>query len=85
LDACFYWYANNWHYLKNWEHLKALKSTAKLPVSLYENRPDYDHIHLPKSDDIMSRTISMQIKIGWTEEDLRQRIIKINEVMRENS
>jgi len=85
VDSCFYWYGNNWHYLRNWEQFKQLKSAAKLPITLLKNHPDYENIPLPKSDSIMSRTISMQIKIGWTEEELRQRIIKINEVMRDQT
>ena len=85
VDSCFYWYGNNWHYLRNWEQFKNLKSAAKLPLALIENRPDYETINLPKSDRIMSRTISMQIKIGWTEDELRQRIMKINEVMRDKT
>lgn len=26
VDACFYWYDNNWHYHTKWEHLKGLHS-----------------------------------------------------------
>lgn len=85
VDSCFYWYDNNWHYLRKWEQFKQLKSAARLPLSLLKNPPDYENINLPQSDGIMSRMISMQIKIGWTEEELRQRIIKINEVMRDKT
>jgi len=81
IDGCFYWYDNNWHYFRKWDHLKTLNSPAKLPLALIENRPDYGRIDLPRSDSIMSRTISMQIKLGWSEEDLRDRIMKINAVM----
>lgn len=77
VDACFYWYDNNWHYLRQWDHLKRLKSAARLPIALLENRPNYENIDLPQSDQIMSRTISMLIKLSWTEDELSQRIEKI--------
>jgi 8-amino-3,8-dideoxy-alpha-D-manno-octulosonate transaminase len=81
VDACFYWYDNNWHYIRQWDHLKRLKSAAKLPIALLENRPDYENIDFPQSDQIMSRTISMLIKLSWTEDELNQRIEKIVDVI----
>ncbi len=83
VDGCFYWYDNGWHYLRNWEHLKQLTSAARLPLALIDNHPDYGKVTLPQSDHIMSRTISMQIKLGWTAEQLQQRIAAINRAMRD--
>ncbi|WP_196138149.1 DegT/DnrJ/EryC1/StrS aminotransferase family protein [Aliikangiella sp. G2MR2-5] len=77
VDGCFYWYVNNWHYLKNWDHIQNLRSPARLPIHLIEDRPDYTQVNTPKSDDIMSRTISMLIKLSWTEEEIQQRIENI--------
>ncbi len=80
IDGCFYWYANNWHYLRQWDHFKDLKSPAGLPITLVKDRPDYGRIQLPISDGIMKRTISMQIKLSWTADELSQRIEKIAKV-----
>jgi 8-amino-3,8-dideoxy-alpha-D-manno-octulosonate transaminase len=77
VDGCFYWYINNWHYLNNWKHIQELKSPAALPITLIEDRPDYTKVSVPKSDAIMSRTISMLIKLSWTEEEINQRIENI--------
>ena len=77
VDGCFYWYVNNWHYLKNWDHIQNLKFPARLPIHLIEDRPDYTNVQTPKSDDIMSRTISMLIKLSWTDEEIDQRIENI--------
>ena len=74
VPAVFYWYANNWHYLKNWKHIHEMKSSAKLPIELIADRPDYSQVKTPKSDDIMSRTLSMLIQLSWTEEDIQSRI-----------
>lgn len=82
VDACFYWYDNNWHYIRQWNHLKKLKSAARLPIKLLEHCPDYSDLKLFESDRIMSRTISMLIKLSWTPEELDRRIEKITDVLR---
>lgn len=81
VDSCFYWYVNNWHYIRQWDHFKKLKSPARLPIKLIKDRPDYDNLRLEKSDGIMARNISMQIKLSWTEDDLSRRIERITEVV----
>jgi len=81
VDGCFYWYDNYWHYLRQWEHLKGLRSAARLPLALAEQCPDYSKVNLPQSDAIMGRTISMQIKLGWDAAELDQRTAKIAEVL----
>ncbi|WOT03710.1 DegT/DnrJ/EryC1/StrS family aminotransferase [Shewanella youngdeokensis] len=77
VDGCFYWYINKWHYLKNWQHIKQLKSSAALPITLIEDKPDYTQVLVPQSDAIMSCTISMLIKLSWTEDEITQRIENI--------
>jgi 8-amino-3,8-dideoxy-alpha-D-manno-octulosonate transaminase len=83
MDGCFYWYNNNWHYLRNWDHFKQVESLANLPFHLQKGCPDYADIHLPQSDRIMSRTLSLQIKLAWTPEMLQQRVDIIEKVMKE--
>lgn len=78
----FYWYANNWHYLKNWQHIHQMKGPAKLPIDLVADRPDYSQVQTPKSDDIMSRTLSMLINLSWTEEQINERIAAFAKVFR---
>lgn len=80
VDGCFYWYDNNWHYLRQWDHLKKMMVAARLPHQLYENAPDYSKVELPQSDAVMSRTISMQIKLSWSPSDVQERIAKIEKV-----
>jgi 8-amino-3,8-dideoxy-alpha-D-manno-octulosonate transaminase len=82
VDGCFYWYDNNWHYIRQWEHFKKISCTAKLPIQLLQNRPDYLNLHLPQSDHIMSRTISMQIKLSWTGSELAHRIEKMEKAIK---
>ena len=81
VDGCFYWYHNNWHYIRQWDHILGLKSAAPLPLTLFETRPDYENLNLAQSDSIMSRTISMLIKLSWTQDDIAQRIDKMTAVL----
>ena len=81
VDGCFYWYDNNWHYFRQWGHLKRMRAPAKLPAQLCDHLPAYGEIELPASDHIMARTISMQIKLSWSREELAARIARIEEVL----
>jgi len=81
VDGCFYWFDNNWHYIRQWDHLKELRTPARTFARLLDHCPDYWGVKLPESDRIMSRTISMLIKVSWTHEDLSERIKKINSVL----
>jgi 8-amino-3,8-dideoxy-alpha-D-manno-octulosonate transaminase len=82
VDGCFYWYDNNWHYLRKWHHLKQMTAAARLPAQLCDNAQDYGAVRVPQSDAIMSRTISMQIKLSWTPADVEERIAKIEQVLK---
>jgi 8-amino-3,8-dideoxy-alpha-D-manno-octulosonate transaminase len=82
VDGTFYWYDNNWHYIRKWDHLKELSTAAKLPLTCLDTCPDYEKISLPQSDSIMSRVISLLIKVSWTEEEVSQRTDKITEVLK---
>ncbi len=81
MDGCFYWYDNNWHYLRKWDHFKHMQSAARLPIHLMPERPDYTRISLPRSDQIMGRTLSLQIKLSWTSEELDRRIRILRNVL----
>ncbi|RJQ86192.1 MAG: DegT/DnrJ/EryC1/StrS family aminotransferase [Desulfobacteraceae bacterium] len=80
-DGCFYYYDNNWHYLRQWHHLKQMRAAARLPVQLSGSCPDYSRAEVPRSDAIIARNISMQIKLAWTPEQLEQRIAIIRKVL----
>lgn len=81
VDACFYWYDNNWHYIKKWDHLKNLKSLGQLPQEIKTQLPDYHKQDFSKSDHWMGRTISSLIKLSWTEEEVTARAKKMAEIV----
>jgi 8-amino-3,8-dideoxy-alpha-D-manno-octulosonate transaminase len=76
-----YWYDNNFHYIKNWEHLRGLKSLVKLPIHEASKPQDYATAQFPVTDAIMQRLISMVIRITWTEEELEALCTKLTEVL----
>ena len=73
VDAFFYWFTNNWHYINGWEHLRNLKSLGKLSAEVRSQMQDLNNTDFSKSDAIMGRTISSLIKIGWTQKQVKER------------
>lgn len=70
VPGCFYWYDNNWHYPRRWEHLKAMRTAGLSPLTLLDPTPDFTAMDIERSDRIMSRTISMLVKLSWTDAEL---------------
>ena len=81
IDGCFYWYTNNWHYINGWEHLKNMKSLGNLPAEVKAQMQDLNTADFSKSDAIMGRTISILIKIGWRENEVKERAEKIKQAV----
>lgn len=73
LGGNFYWYDNNWHYIKKWDHLKNTTSLFPLNPGLVEAVKAFDFNQFGQSDAIMGRTISSLINLNWTEEQAQQR------------
>jgi 8-amino-3,8-dideoxy-alpha-D-manno-octulosonate transaminase len=77
VDACFYWFKNNWHYINGWEHLRNLKSLGNLPQEVRTQMQDLNNTDFSKSDAVMGRTISSLVKLSWTEEQVSERAQKM--------
>ena len=73
IDGCFYWFDNNWHYVKKWEHLKNRTTLYKLPAEVENDLLYLKDKKFPESDHYMSRNISCLIKLSWTEEEVMKR------------
>ncbi|MBL4664031.1 MAG: DegT/DnrJ/EryC1/StrS family aminotransferase [Flavobacteriaceae bacterium] len=83
VDACFYWFSNNWHYIHGWEHLRNLKGMGNLPSEIQNLIQDLNNTDFSKSDAWMSRTISSLVKIGWTDVEISERAAKMKTVLSE--
>jgi 8-amino-3,8-dideoxy-alpha-D-manno-octulosonate transaminase len=78
----FYWYDNNWHYIRKWEHLK---NGAWLHRLYDEHKKAVLHSvnqAFPQSDAIMGRCISSSVSLMWSEEEARARGEKIAAVLK---
>lgn len=70
LAGNFYWFDNNWHYIRKWDHLKngttlnALHPDHKAAVMHHANK------NFAASDAVMGRCISTAISLTWTEEQI---------------
>ena len=67
-----YWFTNMYHFINQWNHLKQLKTSAKLTVELVGAPQDYENLQLPKSQEVVGRLISFGIRCTWTEEEIKQ-------------
>jgi 8-amino-3,8-dideoxy-alpha-D-manno-octulosonate transaminase len=78
LAGNFYWFDNNWHYIRKWEHLK---TAASLNALSPEHKAAVIH-HATKdfsvSDAVMGRCISTAIGLTWTEEQLKEKADKLS-------
>ncbi len=82
LPGNFYWYDNNWHYIRKWNHLKqgitlnALSETHKAAVMKHANK------NFSVSDAVMGRCISTSISLLWSEEQIKEKGEKMVSVIR---
>jgi 8-amino-3,8-dideoxy-alpha-D-manno-octulosonate transaminase len=76
-----YWWENNYHYIRNWEHIREMKTVAKLHIQTVTPPQDYRTLQLPQSDAIISRLISLVVKVAWTDEQLKDLCEKLEKAM----
>lgn len=81
VDACFYWYDNNWHYHKKWEHLKNLQSLGPVSEQVKKSMGSNEN-NFTASDHWMGRTVSCLIKLSWTEEEVTQRAETLHRILK---
>ena len=73
LAGNFYWFENNWHYIKKWQHLKTAGALYPLHSDQRQALLDLGQKDFSASDAIMSRCISTSISLLWTEEQIREK------------
>ncbi len=71
------WYTNMYHYINQWDHIKEMKFPSKLAIHDLGAPQDYKNMSLPKSEDAISRLISIGISCTWKEDDLKAYTDKI--------
>ncbi|HUR67137.1 MAG TPA: DegT/DnrJ/EryC1/StrS family aminotransferase [Chitinophagaceae bacterium] len=77
LAGNFYWFDNNWHYIRKWDHLKNASTLNALHPELKEQVIHHATKDFAVSDAVMGRCISTSISLLWNEEQLKEKGNKI--------
>ena len=73
LAGNFYWFDNNWHYIRKWDHLKNATTLNALSPELKARVMEQANKDLSASHAVMSRCISTAISLTWTEEQIKEK------------
>ena len=73
LAGNFYWFNNNWHYIRKWDHLKNSITLNALSPELKEKVIHHANKDFSASHAVMSRCISTAISLVWTEEQIKEK------------
>jgi 8-amino-3,8-dideoxy-alpha-D-manno-octulosonate transaminase len=82
LAGNFYWYDNNWHYVRKWDHLKNNLSLSALNDAQQKALKKLQSQDFAESDAIMGRCISSSISLLWTEDQTREKGEKMMSVIK---
>jgi len=83
LAGNFYWFDNNWHYIRKWDHLKNAITLNALHPDLKARVMQHACKDFAASDAIMGRCVSTAIGLLWTEEQLQSKGEQMLEVIRQ--
>jgi 8-amino-3,8-dideoxy-alpha-D-manno-octulosonate transaminase len=73
----FYYFDNNWHYIRNWEHFKQSRAMSRFAHELQEAMNIYATKEFPASDALIKRCIATPINLSWTEAEIKERAEKM--------
>jgi len=89
LPGNFYWYDNNWHYIRKWDHLKNSITLNSLHPDLKAQVVHHASKDFAASDAVMGRCISTAISLVWSEEQIKEKgeriVAVIKKVLSEQS
>jgi 8-amino-3,8-dideoxy-alpha-D-manno-octulosonate transaminase len=77
LAGNFYWFDNNWHYIRKWDHLKNSVTLNALHPEMKAKVMEQANKDFAVSDAILSRCISTSISLLWTEAQISEKGEKI--------
>lgn len=82
LPGNFYWYDNNWHYIRKWDHLKNAVTLNALHPDLKAQVIHHATKDFAASDAVMSRCISTAISLLWSDEQIKEKAEKLVNVIK---
>jgi 8-amino-3,8-dideoxy-alpha-D-manno-octulosonate transaminase len=83
LAGNFYWFDNNWHYIRKWDHLKNAVTLNALHPDLKAAVIHHATRDFSASDAIMSRCVSTAISLLWTPEQIQVKGEQMVEIIRQ--
>lgn len=72
-----YWFNNMYHYIKQWDHVKELRMPYRLVAHELGLPQDLKTMTFPKSDAVLSRLVSFNIRVTWTDAELNALLAKL--------
>lgn len=78
----FYWFDNNWHYVRKWDHLKNAAALHPLHEAQRDALAKLATQDFSASDAVMSRCISTSVSLLWTEAQVKEKGEKMAAVVR---
>ncbi|MET6999154.1 DegT/DnrJ/EryC1/StrS family aminotransferase [Chitinophaga defluvii] len=75
--AAFFWFDNNWHYIRQWDHFKQNASLHAFPPGLKQAMEQYKTKQFPASDAIIGRCISTPVNLGWNQDEVKEKAEKL--------
>lgn len=82
LAGNFYWYDNNWHYIRKWNHLKEGTTLSGLHPEYKKSILHHANKSFAASDAVMNRCISSAISLLWSDEQIKEKGEKIVNVVK---
>jgi len=82
IDACFHYYDNSWHYVREWQHLKNIKSLYPISQEVKTGLEYLQTKTFEQSDNYIARNVSCLIKLSWKEEEVKQRALKMKQLIK---
>ena len=73
LAGNFYWFGNNWHYIKQWQHLQQATTLNNISAEQKKALTNLATKDFSASDAIMSRCVSTAISLVWTDEQIKDK------------
>jgi 8-amino-3,8-dideoxy-alpha-D-manno-octulosonate transaminase len=82
LAGNFYWYDNNWHYIRRWDHLRNNTSLYLLNDAQQTSLKKLQSQDFANSDAVMSRGIPSAISLLWTDEQIKDKGEKLVSIIK---
>ena len=78
----FYWFDNNWHYIRKWDHLKNATALNRLNADQITALELLQTKDFSASDAVLGRCVSSAISLLWTDEQIDEKGSKMVNAIR---